>query len=100
MQFHAGYLIEGVWDALFISLNSKQQISNLRGLMRSLSCFEVEVGGIEADGPILEDSILKDASNAVSRGLPTRPSLRVEQAFSEFFGLTERGEDATGALSY
>ncbi len=80
MQFQAGYLLDSC-NALIQNLKEKNKIEEL---LYSLSFFDVEFMTQNEKSKEI-DSIFAVASNLISRGLPTKPSLFIENYISEVF---------------
>jgi superfamily II DNA helicase RecQ len=78
-QFQAGYILDGINDSLKRLDKSKE----VKGLLKHLSCFD-----IETNCNISSNSSEKFASvihNLIVRGIPTRPSIFIENEFLEIF---------------
>lgn len=94
MQQQAGYILDSVSD-LFRDTEHKP---HLAGLTKYLCYFEVKTN--LDDNLDNVDPIIAVANNIVSRGLPTKPSIFIEQSFVEAFGLTEKFTDEVGSVSF
>src|SRR5687768_11973370 len=92
MQLQAGYILESVRDALNVYGKRSENSGVIRGLLRSLSTFDVETN-LNLDLPGNLPSILAVASNILTRGLPTLPSIYIEEYFSKQLSLTQRFDD-------
>jgi len=93
-QLHAGYILDSVKKAL-LKLDSPIDISSL---LSQLSCFKIEYN---FDIVSIEDSIVTVLDNLLSRGLPTFPSIFIEDIFSEKFEITEKElNNKTGEILY
>lgn len=92
-QYQAGYILESVKDQLLYYAKQQKKESNLNGLMRSLSTFNIETG-INLEIPSNIPSILAVAINIITRGLPTLASIQIEQYFSNALQLTSRFDDS------
>ena len=67
-------------------------------LLKFLSVFELETEDLN---PVIDDSIFKVVSNLISRGLPTLPSIFIEEEFSSAFSTTKKQiSDRTGEISF
>lgn len=78
-QFQAGYILDGINDSLKIIDKSKE----VKGLLKHLSCFDVETNcNISSNS---SDSIASVIHNLIVRGIPTRPSIFIENKFLEAF---------------
>ena len=82
-QLHSGYILSSVKEEIS-KLNKPIDLSSL---LNHLSCFEIEYNFTEQK---IEDSIITVVDNLLSRGLPTFPSIFIEDLFSEIFGITEK----------
>ncbi|HML66615.1 MAG TPA: DEAD/DEAH box helicase [Dysgonomonas sp.] len=89
IQLQAGYILDCVKD----KLKSDYKSSEVEGLLRQLSYFDIEVSSTSdyKNNSNLEQ-ILSVAHNIISRGLPTRPSLYLENKILHAFNLTELDE--------
>ena len=79
IQFQAGYLL----DAINETLKNIGKPKEVKGLIKYLSCFD-----IETDCPISSnsfDSLTSIIHNLIVRGIPTRPSIFIENKFLEIF---------------
>jgi len=81
-QLRAGYLLQAIRDHFGYERNSFP-----RQVLRHLTAFNLDLQSPIGSSKI-EDPILAVADNLVTRGMPTLPSLRVEQAVAEATGLT------------
>lgn len=78
-QFQAGYILDGINDTLKILDKSKE----VKGLLKHLSCFDVETScNISSNS---SDSFASVIHNLIVRGIPTRPSIFIENKFLEAF---------------
>lgn len=89
MQFQAGYIIEAVKDQLLIYAKSQNNEIALNGLLKSLSTFNVE-SSLNFELPAYVPSIMAVALNILTRGLPTLPSVHIEEQFANWLKLTSR----------
>lgn len=79
IQLQAGYILDGINKAL-MSINKTTQV---RGLLKHLSYFDVETGcNISSKS---HDSLASVIHNIIVRGLPTRPSVFIEDKFAKAF---------------
>ena len=94
-QFHAAYLLDSVRDAL-----SDVDDEKLKGLYRSISEFEIQAP-FDIGASIYEDvhPILAVLNNIVTRGLPTKASPFIEDAFKNF-GNEKRNGNNLGSILY
>lgn len=78
-QFQAGYILDGINDTLKILDKSKE----VKGLLKHLSCFDVETNcDISSNS---SDSFASVIHNLIVRGIPTRPSVFIENEFLKTF---------------
>lgn len=78
-QFQAGYILDGVNDSLKRLDKSKE----VKGLLKHLSCFDIETNcNISSNSA---DSFTSVIHNLIVRGIPTRPSIFIENEFLEIF---------------
>ncbi len=85
-QFQAGYFLEAF---------SKSDL--YKPLFETLTCFDVS----NLDTKIQDfDAYCSVLNNILCRGLPTRPSIFIEQSFADAFGLTKRKQDELGAITF
>jgi len=94
MQQQAGYILDSISD-LFRDTEHKK---HLAGMAKCLSYFDIKTNLDQKEDDI--DPIIAVANNIISRGLPTKPSIFIEQSFSEAFGLTEKCTDEVGTVSF
>jgi len=89
MQYQAGFILEAVKDQLLTFAKAQNQEIALNGLLKSISTFNVATS-LNFDLPASVPSILAVASNILTRGLPTLPSILIEEQFAERLQLTSR----------
>lgn len=78
-QLQAGYILDGINDSLK-RLNKPKEV---KGLLRHLSCFDLETDcDISSNS---SDSFVSVIHNLIVRGIPTRPSIFIENKFLETF---------------
>ena len=89
IQLQAGYIL----DCIKETLETKYTSSKVQGLLTQLSYFDVEINSIIdfIDNSSFEQ-ILSVAHNIISRGLPTRPTLWLENKILQNFNLTQQDE--------
>lgn len=93
-QFHAAYQLDAVGKALH-EIDKKK----LEGLYKNLSDFEIQTP-FDIGASIYEDvhPILAVLNNIITRGLPTKASPSLEEAFKEFGN--QLHADELGGISY
>ena len=90
IQLHAGYII----DCIKESLEIKYGKSEVTGLLTQLSFFDIEIDSNTNQTPITEfEQVFSVAHNIISRGLPTRPSLWLEEQLLSTFDYTQLNKD-------
>ncbi len=78
-QFQAGYILDGINDSLKRLDKSKE----VKGLLKHLSCFDLETNfNISSKS---SDSFTSIIHNLIVRGIPTRPSVFIENKFLDTF---------------
>lgn len=88
-QLQAGYILDCVKEAL----EKKYEQTEVQGLLTQLSFFDIDVNSTaELKDNSNFEQILSVAHNIISRGLPTRPTLWLENKILQFFDLTEPDE--------
>lgn len=91
MQFQAGYIVESVRNALYSYAKANEKVIELNGLLRALSTFNIETPlSLEKDADV--PSIIAVASNLLTRGLPTLPSVFLEELYARQLNLTKRDD--------
>ena len=89
IQLQAGYILDCVKETLKTQYNPTE----VQGLLRQLSYFDIEVNSTaELKDNSTFKQILSVAHNIISRGLPTRPTLWLENKILQAFDLTEQDE--------
>ena len=90
IQLQAGYTLDCVKEILGGSYNPEI----VQGLLSQLSYFDLE---INSNSPEFDnrnaEQVLSVAHNIISRGLPTRPSLWLENTILNRFNITEQDAD-------
>lgn len=93
MQYQAGYIIESVRNALYSFAKSNEKVIELHGLLRALSTFNIETSlSLERSASV--PSIIAVASNLLTRGLPTLPSVLLEELYANHLKLTKRQDNS------
>lgn len=89
MQLQAGYILDCVKE----TLETKYDPKEVQGLLRQLSYFDIDVNSTaELKDNSNFEQILSVTHNIISRGLPTRPTLWLENKILQAFDLTEQDE--------
>ena len=79
-QFQAGYLLDGINETL---KNLDNKSKEVKGLLKHLSCFNLETNCNLSSNS--SDSFASVIHNLIVRGIPTRPSIFIENKFLETF---------------
>lgn len=88
-QLQAGYILDCVKE----TLETEYEPTEVQGLLRQLSYFDIDVNStVELKDNSNYEQILSVAHNIISRGLPTKPTLWLENKILQAFDLTERDE--------
>ncbi|WP_316738367.1 DEAD/DEAH box helicase [Pedobacter aquatilis] len=92
MRFQAGFILDGISEIIderfkeesfFNDTSSDPKINRIKGLLKSISCFNIDVA---RDFDINYSDIhpvLATINNILTRGLPTRAPLMLEELFVE-----------------
>jgi ATP-dependent DNA helicase RecQ len=100
MQLQAGYVLESVRDILNAYTKDDNRSFQLQGLLRSLNTFEVQTEitlKLEESPP----SIFAVAVNIITRGIPTLPSVFLEEYFASKIRMTQRFDnEASGKIKF
>lgn len=91
MQLQAGY----IFDFIKKKLSESHDNSEVAALLKSVSYFEIDTDIATIDNNKPELAVL---SNLLSKGLPTRPSLFLEQFFLNTFKIGETKTDELGNM--
>lgn len=90
MKFQVGYILDGVSkiinehfveESFFNDFTKNEDINKLKGLLRTISCFDINLDHLPKLDYDNIDPILAVANNIISRGLPTRAPLVLEELF-------------------
>ena len=84
-QQKAGYILEGIQKQL-----KKFDSNKVKGLLDYLSCFDIESNIPESIDESKYVAYFKVINNQIVRGLPTKPSIYIEETFSELYGQQQR----------
>ena len=96
-QFKAGYLVDAISNLItdnFKSLNyfnvkENDDINKIKGLLQNLSAFDVEFPEPHKIDYDKIHPVLATINNIVTRGLPTKAPIKIEEVFKEI-GLTRK----------
>ena len=91
VQLQAGY----IFDFIKKKLSESNDSHEVTALLKSLSYFEIDSDTTAIDNSKPELAVL---SNLLSKGLPTRPSLFIEQFFLSTFKIGETKTDELGNM--
>jgi ATP-dependent DNA helicase RecQ len=78
-QFQAGYILDSISE-LLKNLGKPKEV---KGLLKHLSCFDLEINFSISSKP--SDSFTSIIHNLIVRGIPTRPSIFIENKFLDTF---------------
>ena len=88
-QLQAGYILDCVKE----TLETKYTPTEVKGLLTQLSYFDIEINSTVTPNNNSDfEQALSVAHNIISRGLPTRPSLWLENKILKAFNITEQDE--------
>lgn len=88
-QLQAGYILDCVKE----TLETKYEPKEVQGLLRQLSYFDIDVNSTaELRDNSNFEQVLSVAHNIISRGLPTKPTLWLENTILQAFDLTQQDE--------
>ena len=93
LQLQAGYTLDCVRKILEKNEENENNYdpAEVKGLLTQLSFFDIEIKStISFKGNSELEQTLSVAHNIISRGLPTRPTLWLENEILERFGLTQQ----------
>ena len=99
-QFKAGYIVDTISNLItdnFKSLNyfnekENDDINKIKGLLQSLSAFDVEFPKPHKIDYNNIHPVLATINNIITRGLPTKAPLSIEEVFAEI-GLTRKNNN-------
>lgn len=94
-QFKAGYIVDAISNTItehfkgsnFFSEQENDNINKVKGLLQNLSAFDVQFPEKHSIDYNNIHPVLATINNIITRGLPTKAPLLIENAFSEI-GLT------------
>ncbi len=98
MQYHASYILENLWRKALNPVNDEVR-ERTEILLKKLSSFDLTTeDGYRSAGRV-DDPVLAALSNTISRGTPTRPSVRVEETLASLIdGATRKDHDVYGIV--
>jgi ATP-dependent DNA helicase RecQ len=88
MQLQAGYILDTVKQ----SLENKYSSAEVEGLLKQLSFFDIEIYSTAQKSINDFEQILSVAHNIISRGLPTKPSLWIEDKILQSYQITKQDQ--------
>ncbi len=95
-QFQAGYFLNGIFD-LFVNRAEKEKISKI---VEQLCYFDLETGDELKHNDFKYAAETKIINNLITRGLPTNPSLFIEEMLSTTFAHAEKITDKFNSIKY
>ena len=99
MQYHASYILENLWRKALRPLNVEVR-ERTEILLKRLSCFDLYSEDDYRSAGRIEDPVLAALSNAISRGIPTRPSVLVEETFASLVDGARRDDDKVRGIVF
>ena len=90
-QFQAGYVLEAIKESF---AQTASDLDKINALLSSLCYFDIDTDLNLFSKKPESDSIVAVLSNIISRGLPTKPSIFIEETFANTFGMSQRQVDA------
>jgi len=88
MQLPAGFIL----DIVRQSLVKKYSLVEVDGLLRQLSFFDIEINSTTQKYVNDHEQILYVAHNIISRGLPTKPSIWIENKILQAYNITKQDQ--------
>lgn len=105
-QFKASYILDVIANQILTFENSKEDkydvdILKIRGLLKQLSAFDV-------DGECFKNQfdyknlnpILSTVNNIITRGLPTKAPVNIEQELATVIGVTQRNSNKKSEINF
>jgi ATP-dependent DNA helicase RecQ len=106
MQFKASYILDVIANQILTFENSKEDkydvdILKMRGLLKQLSAFNVD-GECFTNQFEYEDlnPILSTVNNIITRGLPTKAPVNIEQELATVIGVTQRNSNKKSEINF
>ena len=97
VQLQAGYFLEGVKECLH---QSAQTPTNTQALLHALSYFELETNSPLFGKRPQADPLVAVINNLITRGLPTKTSVYIEEMFAKAFQFIDKEIDTVGSIHY
>ena len=94
-QFFAGFILDAVTE----EYRDSEQEQESECLLESLSSFDVK-SSIPLTGGQVSDSKLAVLANIISRGLPTKAPVFLENLFADLFKVSERPTSGSSVLEF
>jgi len=94
MQFHAGYISDGIKNYLY----KRNGPLDWKDILYFLSVFDIETN--ENLITLNSESLFAVADNIISRGMPTKPSMYVEKALADTLNWSKRDINPIGEINY
>ncbi|MCF8341399.1 MAG: DEAD/DEAH box helicase [Chitinophagaceae bacterium] len=83
-QYQAGYILDSINETL---KQKEFDIGSVNGLLKYLSCFDLDTTTNTEKKS--DDPFVSVIHNLISKGIPTRPSIFIENEFSTAFGKSQ-----------
>ena len=87
-QLQAGFILDSVKQ----SLEKKYSSADVDGLLKQLSFFDIEINSTTQKSVNNYEQILCVVHNIISRGLPTKPSLWIENKILQAYNITKQDQ--------
>lgn len=99
-QFKAGYIVDAVSNLItdnfkslnYFNENENENINKIKGLLQNLSAFDVAFPKPHKIDYANIHPVLATINNIVTRGLPTKAPIKIEEVFTEI-GLTRKNDN-------
>ena len=106
MQFKASYILDVIANKILTFEHSKEDkfdvdILKMRGLLKQLSAFNVEGECFTNQFEYKNlNPILSTVSNIITRGLPTKAPINIEQELATVIGITQRNSSKESEINF
>ena len=94
-QFFAGFILDAVSEE-YVNSDKKEETAEL---FEALSSFDVK-SSVSLGSEEPSDPKLAVLANIISRGLPTKAPILLENLFSDFFGISEKPSQKSPVLEF
>lgn len=106
MQFKASYILDVIANQILTFENSKEDkydvdILKMRGLLKQLSAFDVDAECFNNPFEYKDlNPVLSTVNNIITRGLPTKAPVNIEQELATALGVTQRNEEKKSEINF